>query len=132
MTSNNFLRIGSGMKVLFHSHLEDHIADCAQAYNMSPATFRHMTETAIRKRHHTEATIAEGDEGTKHRPDVFNLDLGQVHVYYTIEAVDVVVRGYIKEHDGGLFDDEWSSHFCSYICESEWFPVRIGQWLNKK
>lgn len=119
-------------KVSYHADLERNFDDCARFFEMLPISLRQATETAIRERHHTEATIDEGDQPDDHKPDVFNLRIGRVRVYYTIETMAVVVRGYVCDLDREQCDDRDCSYYCSYICEPEWYPERFASYLARQ
>ena len=100
-----------------HPALHESLDAWASACGWDPQSLRQANEQTIRARHH-EATIEhESDKRHGNQPDILTLSLGSVQVFYTVELLEVVIRGYgwqihrdpLDDFDGGGFyaDASW-------------------------
>ena len=116
-TPNSRYRV-TNKPITYHPAFDQEFEGWAAACRWDPQSLRQASQQAIRGRHH-EATIEqESHKARGIQPDVFSLSLGSVNVYYTVEAIEIVIRGYGYEIDhepldygdgGGFYaDNAWS------------------------
>jgi hypothetical protein len=91
--------------IRFHPCLNDAFDAWASACGYDPDALKRASEHAVCTRHHEAVIERESDTRRKNQPAVFRLSLGAIRVYYTVERLAVVIRGYGWEIDGEPLDD---------------------------
>lgn len=104
--------------ISYHPALTDALDDWLSDCGWKPHSLRRASEQAIRSRHHEAIIEHEANRARGNQPDIFSLSLGSANVYYTVESVELVIRGYgweidhepLGDLDGGGFyaDASWS------------------------
>jgi hypothetical protein len=100
-----------GKSITYHPALDSDYDYWAEACGREPQSLRHVSEHAIRTRHHEAIIEDESNRACGDRPDVYTLSLGSVAVFYSVEESTVMIRGYcweldrepLDDHDGGGF-----------------------------
>ena len=108
----------SGKPITYHPTLDREFDDWALDCGLDAQSLRLASERAIRNRHHEAIIEHESHKARGKQPDVFSLSLGPANVYYTVEPLEIMIRGYGYEidhepldyRDGGGFyaDSAWS------------------------
>lgn len=93
------------LPITYHPCLEESFDDWASACGWDARSLRQATERAIRTCHHEAAVDNRPYKTSANQPDVFNLSLGSVQVFYTVEPLGVMIRGYGWEIDREPLDD---------------------------
>ena len=104
--------------ITYYPSLNREFDGCASACGWDPQSLRRASEQAIRNRHHEAIIEHESHKARGIQPDIFSLSFGSVNVYYTVEPLEIVIRGYgyeidhepLDDFDGGGFyaDNAWS------------------------
>jgi hypothetical protein len=106
----------------YHLAVEEDFDDWADACGLDPQSLRQAGEEAIRSRHH-EASPHEAYRACGNQPSVFVLSFGAVEVFYTVEPLEVVIRGYGWEIEGEPVDDRDGGFF--YV-DASWNPELLA------
>lgn len=101
MTENNH----TGKPITYHPSLDDSFDAWASACGWDPQSLRQSSQQAIRTRHHEAIVQHESHRRRGNQPDILTLSLGSLHVTYTVEPTQVMIRGYAWEIDGEPLDD---------------------------
>ena len=106
----------TGKRISYHPILDREFDGWASECGWDPQSLRLASEQAIRSRSHEAIIEHEANKARTNQPDIFTLSLASVDVYYTVEPVEVMIRGYgweidhepIGDLDGGGFYAEAS------------------------
>ena len=91
--------------ITYHPALDEAFDGWAKACGWDPLSLRQASEQPIRSRHHEAFIEHESHRASGSQPNVYTLSLGSVEVVYTIESLEVMIRGYGWEIDHEPFDD---------------------------
>ena len=98
-TTSSTHRYFTGKPISYHPILHREFGDWASECGWDPQSLRLASEQAIRSRHHEAIIEHEANKARGNQPDIFTLSLASVDVYYTMEPVEVMIRGYGWEID---------------------------------
>lgn len=98
-------RLSAGIPITYDPILERGFDDWASECDWDPKMLRLASEQAIRSRHHEAIIEHEANKARDKQPDIFTLSLASVGVYYTVDPVEVMIRGYGWEIDHEPLDD---------------------------
>ena len=91
--------------ISYYPALNESFEDWASACGWKPQALRQATEQAVRTRHAEARIDHESHKAGDGQPDIVTLSLGSVDVFYTVEHVEIVIRGYGWEIDREPLDD---------------------------
>ena len=105
------------LPIRYHQALEadDEIAFWARGIGVTPLRLRRATLSLIRTCHHA-ATLRS--RSFDRHPEIYQLGLGSLAVFYTVDAGGVVIRGYEVNWPLDHFDDHVSEH--GVVCDAAW------------
>ena len=115
-TTRTTHRYFTGQPISYHPTLDRAFDGWASECGWDSQSLRLASEQAIRSRHHEAIIEHETNKARGNQPDIFTLSLASVDVYYTMEPVEVMIRGYgweidhepLGDLDGGGFYAEAS------------------------
>ena len=118
-TTRTTRRYFTDKPISYYPRLNDAFDGWAADCGWDVLSLRRASEHAIRSRHHDALIERKSHRARGNQPDIFTLSLGSVDVIYTVELLEVMIRGYGWEIDGEPLDDYDGGGF---YAEVSWEP----------